>query len=692
MHSGVMSSTTGNGGPPPGNLVFLGPNWQTEFERREAQRAQSPDVAFRDVLARSGFEPGAVIADSKIHRFAGPEERRGRRSGWYVLHVLGDLAYGAFGDWRHGKHTWCSRDLGELAPAERAEMDQRLRTAKEQRERRQKEAETEAMARLRAARAGDGHPYLVRKKIGVHGLTVDEEGWLLVPVVDEDGTMRSLQRISPTGTKLFLAGGRTRGCCCVIGEPGRTVYLAEGYATAVTVHEVTGQCAVAAFSAGNLTPVARVLRARWPTAHLVVAADNDRKTEGNPGLTQGQAAAAAVGGRCVAPVFAGDQGTDFNDLAVLEGVERVRGQLEERAVRLMPATRWAGKVVPPREWLLESWIPMQQTTALYGDGGTGKTLLAQQIGTVVSLGLPFLGIPTTGGVVLGYFCEDSDEELHRRQADINAWARVDYPALGRWYPVSRAGEDNLLMTYDAGGTGRLTPFWAEMAEAVAELRPVLLIVDTAADVFGGNENVRTQVRQFIQGALTRIAIEYRCAVLLLAHPSVAGIQSGEGTGGNTAWNNTVRSRLYLEREEGDIATYLTRKKANYASRGERIELHWAEGAFWQSGSKLAAKAIENSDQAAFLACLRRAMDQNQNVGTNEKGNYAPRMFLRYPEGRGANLRRLEKAMYALIDDGVIAFLNNDKGRPYLQIIGYAPKRMGTKGAKTPPQAPTDAPT
>lgn len=91
-----------------------------------------------------------------------------------------------------------------------------------------------------------------------------------------------------------------------------------------------------------------------------------------------------------------------------------------------------------------------------------------------------------------------------------------------------------------------TALWAELRAEVLEFRPVLLVLDTLADVFGGSEKDRAQVRQFV-GLLRGLAIEADLATLLLGHPSIAGMASGAGTSGSTAWSNSVRSRLCLER-------------------------------------------------------------------------------------------------------------------------------------------------
>jgi putative DNA primase/helicase len=170
----------------------------------------------------------------------------------------------------------------------------------------------------------NGHPYLAGKGVKAHGIRRSGER-LLIPVADAAGTLHGLQAIGPDGSKRFNAGASVGGHFHLIGTPAARLYLCEGYATGATVHEATGAAVAVAFHAGNLKAVALVLSEAYPGAELVVCADDDRHTAGNPGLTQARAAAAAVGGLLVVPRFRrpGPRETDFNDLASAEGLASV---------------------------------------------------------------------------------------------------------------------------------------------------------------------------------------------------------------------------------------------------------------------------------------------------------------------------------------------------------------------------------
>lgn len=116
------------------------------------------------------------------------------------------------------------------------------------------------------------------------------------------------------------------------------------------------------------------------------------------------------------------------------------------------------------------------------------------------------------------------------------------------------------------------------------IKPVHVVYDTHADLFGGNENARTQAQQFVS-QLRGLALETGSTALLLAHPSLSGMASGSGTSGSTAWSNNVRSRLYLDRVRDDgievdpDARVLRTMKANYGPVGGEIRLRWHDGVF-----------------------------------------------------------------------------------------------------------------
>jgi RecA-family ATPase len=319
-------------------------------------------------------------------------------------------------------------------------------------------------------------------------------------------------------------------------------------------------------------------------------------------------------------------------------------------------------LVPDRPWLCPDWIPDHAVTGISGSGGIGKSLLAQQLLTATAIGAEWLGMPVAPRCALYFACEDSADELHRRQADINRAYGCDFADLAaiRWMP--RLGHDNLLMTF-AGGLPALTSAFAELAHEARAFGARLVIVDTIADTFGGNENDRGQVRHFVQACLGRLAREIGGCVIALAHPSRSGQADGTGQSGSTGWDASFRSRLYLgapKAEDEDLLDpdlrELTRKKANYARRDDRIELRWTDGVLLatESARGIFAAADRQHAERVFLDLLDKTALEGQFVSHNARGgNYAPRLFSTRPERERLSRADFERAMQALFAGGAI---------------------------------------
>ena len=270
----------------------------------------TPDY-FLQAIAAAGLAPVKELnlqCDGKVHRFRVVGDKPGSNNGWYVLHSHPMLA-GAFGSWKTGEsHTWCEKRSDKPpTAAERAELQRQMKAAQEARA--AELANVQATARQRAAKlwatarpATNAHPYLQRKKIGAYGIRQLRD-MLVIAARDVNGELHTLQFISPDGSKRFLTGGRIVGCYFAIGRPVDSLLLCEGLATASTLHQATGRAVAVAFNCGNLVAVAKVLRMKFPAMRLIVCADNDFQTQGNPGVTHARAAARAVGGFLAVPKF-----------------------------------------------------------------------------------------------------------------------------------------------------------------------------------------------------------------------------------------------------------------------------------------------------------------------------------------------------------------------------------------------------
>ncbi|MFI0473459.1 toprim domain-containing protein [Halomonas sp. HMF6819] len=256
------------------------------------------------------------IGDGEIHRHDHPDSRKGNKRLWYVLHY----DFGVHGDWATGEqHSVFADDTPDPQAAEKARKEAEKRRAERQAERERGYAQVASQTRREwpmLPPASATHAYLTNKHVKPHNLR-QKHGLLVVPLTDGQRLV-NWQTINADGDKRFRSGGKVGGCYSPLGsiEPEQPLLIAEGWATAATLHEATGYAVAAAMNAGNLLPVAKRLRERYPRQPIIVCADNDHGTPGNPGVTKGKVAASAIGARCVWPDTL-DGVTDFNDLARL---------------------------------------------------------------------------------------------------------------------------------------------------------------------------------------------------------------------------------------------------------------------------------------------------------------------------------------------------------------------------------------
>ena len=305
-------------------------------------------TTFAETLRATGLLVEYIEADGKLHRCGTTDKPRGK-DGAYCVH-LDAPACCWWKNWRTGDEgTLKIKPDKDLTPAERKALRERIVAARKAAEAEQARRwnATAKLARIiweKAAPATDDHPYLQRKRVSVLGGIRKREFRgvvvLLVPVLDASGKIMSLQRILPEKpakgpAKLFLPGGKTAGGYFPIpakdGSKDGPLLIAEGYATAASLHMATGYTCLVAFNAGNLEAVARMARGKYPDREIFLCADNDLYTDGRPntGVEAATRAAQAIDGKLVVcPALDGSK-ADFNDLHTARSLEDVRMVVEE---------------------------------------------------------------------------------------------------------------------------------------------------------------------------------------------------------------------------------------------------------------------------------------------------------------------------------------------------------------------------
>lgn len=288
----------------------------TAASRTTCDRDYSLSEALRAACSEAGIVFREVPTDGRWHATDIEDDPRGRGDGRIKLFPDGEG--GTVFNWKSDEQrTFFVNNGHTLTEAERAERDSRrqeaIRQGREEEARRRAEARDRAQALWKAAIPVDLHSYLKRKRVKSTGLRLYRgvlviagmpcNECLIVPARDTAGVIHTLEFIHADARKRFLPGGDYKGCYFSIGKPDGVLCIVEG-SSGASVHEATGHAVAVAFSAGNLMPVALALRAKYPQIKIILCADNDRFTPGNPGVTKATEAARSVGGFLAVPRFA----------------------------------------------------------------------------------------------------------------------------------------------------------------------------------------------------------------------------------------------------------------------------------------------------------------------------------------------------------------------------------------------------
>lgn len=303
-------------------------------------------------------------------------------------------------------------------------------------------------------------------------------------------------------------------------------------------------------------------------------------------------------------------------------------------------------------------IPAGNVANISGDGGTGKSVIGMMLGASAAARKPWFGIEVMPGPAIFFAAEEDKAELHRRLEDIREHMDIGYTELCDLHLMCMFGRETVLAEFDRGII-RPTPTFAALEEFVLDVKPVAVTIDTTADVFGGSEIDRREVRQFI-GLLRGLSLKANTTILTLSHPSLSGMSSGSGTSGSTGWSNNVRSRLYFmhssEKDEatGEVldpdARVLSLKKSNYGPPGFSIKLRWSKGVFVVD-EQASSRAI--FDEVIFLQLLDAYSAEERQVSPHRSVNYAPTLFSRDPRAQKTTKKAFEVAMTNMIDRGEI---------------------------------------
>lgn len=447
----------------------------------------------------------------------------------------------------------------------------------EQAERRRHAAEQMRLRWEAADPHYSSHPYLTAKGIQPAGTRLDREH-VLVPLLDTDGTLRSLQSIDPTGHKLFEADLPVAGAMFVIGRPiaeaAAPVLVCEGFATGASLHEATGRTVVVTFNAGNLVKVAEKLVSAYPAVRWQVAGDDDRQKPTNVGREAAIQAARVLRCDVVFPVFPdGHDGTDFNDMAAHYGAQAVRNLVVEGASpddAVPPSTEDAGPPlltavdafdfdptkIPVRPWLVPGLLIRAATHVLVAPGGSGKSLFNLQKAIMLATGIQWGEWNPRGryrSLIIN--AEDDIDEQRRR---LSAALKVMNPPRHLLEGMVHLADDPhslVVVRVDPRSRQMITTPMADAITAyVREHKIDVLIVDPFAETFEGDENSNSEIKWAMK-VWRDIARETNCAVVLVHH-TVKYAANGAGNadiirGGGAIVNSTRISATLMTMTEDE---------------------------------------------------------------------------------------------------------------------------------------------
>ncbi len=377
---------------------------------------------------------------------------------------------------------------------------------------------------------------------------------------------------------------------------------------------------------------------------------------------------------------------EFGKESLLDETDRDSILLEEPSD--FPASRLEDTEDAAQGWIIRDMIPDDDAILNQGDGGAGKTTTMLQLAVAVATGREWLGKEVECGPqpVVFFSCEERSKKIKLRikpllEGESRPYRdEITWPDLANLHIVNLADRDALIAVKDQSGRITATEMYRFFANKIEGHGAKLVIIDSLYDTYGGDENTRSQVRQFV-GMLRRLTARFECALVMLGHPSLYGMASGTGTSGSTGWRNAFRGMLYTtktKQKNGTETHKIATMKGNYGQPGVELELVWQDGIFVPITQEDAAatKAMgQDAAKAMFLELLASYTDQGRAVSaTPTVANYAPRVFADDPHNDAFNKADFADAMNLLFSAGQIEL------RPYRKENRHMGERIEPTGS------------
>jgi phage/plasmid primase-like uncharacterized protein/KaiC/GvpD/RAD55 family RecA-like ATPase len=565
-------------------VSILGADWSPPPPRL----IDPPELQLYKAIQDAGLDPpDEIILDGNLRRFRSGTKGsggNGDKTGWVVAFSDG-IPAGRFGCWRAGvEHSWRA-DVGRtITPAEEMAHARRMTEAKARRDeerRKSQEIAADTVDRIWSDCTGASpeHPYLARKGIQPNGARVTGDGRLVVPLFDSDGCLSSLQYINVDGGKLYHPGGKTGGAYWILGayESGK-IYVAEGFATAATIHEVTDRPCVVAYSASNIVPVVATIKERYPDATITIVADHDAS---GVGFRYAEQAGAKYGAKVVMPP---EPGMDANDYHMAG--HDLMGLLEPvgEPPWLIPADDLAAQPAPI-SWLVKHWLQEQALIMIHGPSGGGKTFVVLDFVLRIASGVTDWH---THKVKAGNVVYLAGEGHHGLRGRIAAWKQYYQPGRKLAMHLSASGCD---LNTTAG--------LAKVVEAIRALpdRPSVIVVDTLHRFLMGDENSAQDAKTMLD-ACAWLMREFSCSVVLVHHTGVSD-EAQHRARGSSAWRGALDIEISVVPGGDHKPIELVQRKSKDAELAKPVYLGLRsvtiDGWIDEDGEPVTSAVLEASD-------------------------------------------------------------------------------------------------
>ena len=577
-------------------------NYSDQKSTKYTFNAEAVIASISKATAANGYDLGIPVIDGKFHRFSIGEKKNA--AGYYKFFSDGVPA-GIYGDWISGqKYKWCAIAESDLSQLERTVINERFQALKAERETLQAEVHKEAA--IEASRIWNeaseavpaDHGYPAKKRIQPIGIRLDGKDRLVVPIYGIDG-IKSLQFIASNGFKKYLTGGKKSGGFLKLPGNDATILIAEGYATAVSLHMATGYSVFAAFDANNLKSVAAYVRGIHKSSTIIICCDNDqwKPESGNPGLDKGREAADSIKALPAVPIFkdVSTKPTDFNDLMILEGIEAVKVQIDgvtERQKEKPAVFYITGAELLRREFkdplfLVPGFLPIG-LSLLCGKPKSGKSLLADGLAIAVATGGRFFDVPVEKQPVLLLGLEDTHRRLQDRFRKMTALS--DSPDLSGLFVCKE------FRKADAGGIDLLE-------EMIQTHKPGLIIIDTLKKFkasSNGKQSLYDEAYESLE-AVKALADKYRISVLIVHHSrKMESDDPFDSVSGSLGLNAVPDNILIMQKKQAGMILYTTGRDIEPTEKA--IKLH-PESLTWHCEGD-ASEVQSSRQQQAIYDCLK----------------------------------------------------------------------------------------